>query len=85
MSSPAMTVIWKYNIYLKQYKNKYLPYLIVPLNPVNQPPYLYIKSVISALHINVSYLIYPFGRTTTMMVQWTMFIQFYNKADEEET
>ncbi len=28
----------------------------MPLNPVNQPPYLYIKSGISALHINVRYL-----------------------------
>ncbi len=42
-----------------------LTYLIVPLNSINQPLYLYIRSVISALHINVRNLISPLVRTTT--------------------
>ncbi len=49
-------------IYTKWHANK-LCYLIVPQNPINQPPYLYIyiRLGISALDINVRDLNLPPG------------------------
>ncbi len=58
-SSPAMKVIWKENIKCDDININNLPYLIVLLNSINQQPYLYIRSGISALHINICYLISP--------------------------
>ncbi len=44
---------------MRRYKIYNLPYLILLLNSINQPPYLYVRSGIFALHINVRYLISP--------------------------